>query len=113
MCYLPHLYIVYWSGGQANISLVEDVISAWEMGNPPVQSMMVTSSGKTWANYSNIIDKYMNANSGSKVIAAYGSVEFTIVEGVAKDDFGSFVSDGVAGVLLYRDSVNNYGYLEF
>lgn len=107
------LYIVYWSGSQANISLVEDVISAWEMGNPPVQSMMVTSGGKTWANYSNIIDTYMNANSGSKVIAAYGSVEFTRTEGISKDDFGSFADNGVAGVLLYRDSVNGYGYQEF
>lgn len=107
------LYIVYWSGGQANISLVEDVISAWEMGNPPVQSMMVTPGGKTWANYSNIINTYRNANGGSNVIAAYGSVEFTTIEGVAKDDFGSFADNGVAGVILYRDSVNGYGYQEF
>lgn len=110
---ISKLYIVYWSGGQANISLVEDVISAWEMGNPPVQSMMVTSGGKTWANYSNIINTYMNANGGSKVIAAYGSVEFTRTEGISKDDFGSFADNGVAGVLLYRDSVNGYGYQEF
>lgn len=109
---ISELYIVYWSGSQANISLVEDVISAWEMGNPPVQSMMVTG-GKTWANYSNIIDTYMNANSGSKVIAAYGSVEFTRTEGISKDDFGSFVNNGVSGVILYRDSVNGYGYQEF